>query len=340
MANFNVNDYIPETSRYHGVHVYQGLVHKFASWLYDDATQLSDRVFAVWGPFGTGKTWFLHYIEISAVEKTNFSKALPKKYTAQYIDWREAFAATTPRAFISRTKDTIASAGQPLCLCVDNIPGSDGASEDLKSFEEILHQALMKGAFLVLAQEDPYSRGWSQKIPAMGTEAYELCEFTREGVAALLGPNHGDQDLERIYEKSLGHPYLVWLLTQYSCTEACAILIHEWLKDRGLLEKREQVLEMAYPLSLISSFDPDWPQKKKTLWGLAAEGAMPDEWERHWKLILVEKLQWLTYKESKGKTIPLPVWYASIQKCLQECFKHEKPELYDKLQQAIRGGAA
>ncbi|GEM_PF-2740689 len=342
MADFELDGYISEENRY-GVNIREALLNKFEPWLWEatprlpEATpRLPERVFAVSGPFGIGKTWFLRYIAAGAAKETNFSRALCRAYAAQYIDWREAFAqGTTRRAFVSQKKRAIEAASQPLCLCVDNIPGRDGACEDLSAFEEVLYQALERGAFLVLAQEHPRYRGWSHKIPAVGTEPYILGEFTREGAAALPGPK---QDT---YELTLGHPYLIHLLAEHPYPEACHILIQDWLKDRDLLQDREKILEVAYPLSLIPPSAPDWPKKKHDAWRVAAKQpapSEPSEWDTILSLKLVEKLQWLTFKEHEGKTPRYPLWYSPIQRCLQERLKEEKPELYRELQSTLQGG--
>ena len=335
MADFNFDKYIPEESRY-GVNVREALWNKFERWLWGQTRQLSERVFAVTGPFGIGKTWFLRYIEASTTTKTRLSSALPKNYTAMYIDWREAFdKGTTPRTFINQTKQAIESALQPLCLCVDNIPGRNGASEDLTAFEEELFQALSHGAFLLLAQEHPQYRGWSHKVPAIGTEPYVLGEFTLDAVIALGG--------DRIfYERSLGHPYLARLLIEhpYSDIAAYTKLMNAWLEDRGLLNQREQILQIAYPLSVISSNDPDWLQKKNALWRIAAGRSVPREWESIFRLEIIENLQWLMIREHEGKILSHPRWYPPIQKCLQVCFRHEQPGIYEELQRTLQGGAA
>ncbi len=332
MADFNLDGYISEENRY-GVNIREALLNKFEPWLWEPTPHLSERVFAVTGPFGIGKTWFLRYIAASAAGGTNFSRAFPRAYTAQYIDWREAFAeGTTPRAFVSQKKRAIEAASQPLCLCVDNIPGRDGAGEDLRAFEEVLYQALERGAFLVCAQEHPRHRGWSHKIPAVGTEPYTLGEFTREGVAALPGPK------QEAYELTFGHPYLTHLLAKHPYAKACHILILDWLKDRDLWQEREKILEVAYPLSLIPSSALDWPQKKHDAWRVAAKQPAPSDWDTILSLKLVDKLQWLTFKEHEGKTLRYPYWYSPIQKCLQERLKEEKPELYRELQSAFQGG--
>jgi len=334
MSGFRLDDYISEDSRY-GVNVREALQNKFARWLWGKTRQLSERVFAVTGPFGIGKTWFLRYIEASAASDTRLSSALPRNYTAMYVDWREAFdKGTTPRTFISQTKQSIEATPQPLCLCVDNIPGRNGASEDLNAFEEVLFRALSDGAFLLLAQEHPQYRGWSQKIPAIGTEPYVLGEFTPDAVVALGG-------IQSFHERSLGHPYLTRLLIDHSDDlEAYTKLVNAWLKDRGLFNKQEQILQIAYPLSLISSNAPDWPQKKNALWRKAAGGSIPREWESLFKLEIIENLQWLMIREHEGKILSHPRWYPPIQKCLQVCFRHKQPGLYEELQRTLQGGAA
>jgi len=337
MANFNLDKYISEDSRY-GVNVREALLNKFERWLLGNTTQLAERVFAVTGPFGIGKTWFLRYIEASATTKTNLGSALPKNYTAMYIGWREAFDERTTRpAFINQTKRAIETAAPPLCLCVDNIPGRNGASENLNAFEEVLFGSLEGGAFLVLAQEHPQYRGWSHKVPAIGTEPYVLGEFTPDAVVAL----GGDQSF---HERSLGHPYLTRLLIDHSddleAYKEYKELVNAWLKDRGLLNKREQILKIAYPLSLISSNAPDWPQKKNTLWRKAAGGSIPREWESLFKLEIIESLQWLMIREHEGKILSHPRWYPPIQKCLQACFRYEQSGLYEEFQRTLQGGAA
>ncbi len=334
MADFNLDKHIPEESRY-GVNVREAFLNKFVRWLWGETRQLSEQVFAVTGPFGIGKTWFLRYIEASATAKTRLSSALPKNYTAIYIDWREAFdKGTTPRTFINQTKQAIESAFQPLCLCVDNIPGCNGASEDLNAFEEVLFRALSDGAFLLLAQEHQQYRGWNQKVPAIGTEPFLFGEFTSDVIVELCGSRG-------FHERSLGHPYLACLLIDHSDDiEAYTKLMNVWIEDRGLLNQREQILEVAYPLSLVSSNDSNWLEKKNELWRIAAGGSVPREWEGVFRLEIIEKLQWLMIREREGKIPSHPRWYLPIQRCLQECFKEENPTLYKELQKMLQGGAA
>lgn len=331
MPDFNVDVYVPEDNRY-GVNIREAFENRFKPWLWGENTRSSNRVFAITGPFGIGKTWFLRYIEMSATARTSLASGLRKKYTSIYIDWRDAFdARLTPRRFVSQKKQAIESAPHPLCLCVDNIPGNDGASESLNIFEEVLCGALERGAFLVVAQVHPKNRGWSHKIPAIGTEPYRLGEFTSEG-CTLVCPNQSD-----IFDLSSGHPYLTQLLTIHSYPDACKTLIDAWLKDSGLFEERERILKVAYPLSLISSNDPDWPQKKDIAWRLANGGNVPPYWESILNLDIIERLQWLMLSEREGRISSQSRWYLPIQKCLQVGFSREATVLYRELQAALKG---
>jgi hypothetical protein len=352
MSDFNMDHYVDTDCRYYDLS--RELNQRMDAWLHVRSLLLRERVFNVVGSFGSGRSWFLKFVDKSSNIRTSFSQdfqVVDQRYRSVYLDLHEGFSPQrekSPKEFVLEAKNRVEEVAvvceaehAGLCLCVDHVPGAGSpmATEELRDFEEaVLLPALEeRNAFLVIAKRHQETWGFTGLIPHVLPQ--KLAPFNAVGIERLCDIRGYSGSWRDVFRDSLGNPYLANLLIDLQLDKACKQYIKGWLMSKGLSDDSNHLLYLAEPLAFTEPHKANARQMGRRV--LEACGRLPASFD--WEKTLDDfrlKLEWLHVpRRNDGRFEYRHRWVAVVQHCLQVMFKEEDPHGYREVKEVIEGGS-
>ena len=339
-TDFKLEYYIDTDHRF--MDITGALQDRIKAWLFDPRLPIVDRVKAVTGVPGIGRSWFLHFIQASSLTRTSFSDPFFELdsggYSAIYIDLKGRIGDHAGRFSLdlkNRMQEVWEETSKPLCLCVDNVPENPDA--ELDAFEKlVLFPCLEKyQGFVLLALDSAERCGLSARFP-LAKPFWPLETFKDDAANHdIFKPNNPcSAPIPDLAPYTFGHPGLAQFLCKDGVDTGIKDFVTYWMAARGIDDEeiQSQILTMALPLSLISLTEPDAKDKSERAWEICGLTMPPKAWGR--QMDRLRRLGWVTLTRSM-KYRPY-VWDRVIQGCLQHLFKTDNPGDYSEIEAIAR----